>query len=387
VTALLLIVYYKQLVTTYWQALKMTELKKLSLNDHHLAQGAKLTSFAGWNMPVSYGSSLREHKAVRESVGLFDVSHMGEIEVTGEDAAGFLDYALTNDINKCRVGQAQYSLLCGKDGGTLDDLIVYRRETQKFFLCVNASNTNNDFLTLLERSSDYQCEVKNVSDSFGQLALQGPSAEKTLSDLISQDLSNLNKMGFTEGTWMGSPTMIARTGYTGEDGFEIYTEHKSLKSWVHAFEHLDVPWVGLAARDSLRLEAGFPLYGHELSKSITPVQAGLSWAIGWEKSYFCGKEALLREKDQPTHRVVHFIVHDRRIPREGCNLMSPEGKEAGVVLSGGFSPLINMPMGSGLIMNNFWNHRADSGWHAMVRGTQLPIEIGLPPLRKPKKEL
>jgi len=361
----------------------MSDLKKLILHDSHLAKGAKLTSFAGWNMPVSYGSSLTEHLAVRKSVGLFDVSHMGEIEVSGPQADEFLNFALTNDIKKCEVGQAQYTVLCDNDGGTLDDLILYRRADQEFLLCVNASNVGNDFQVLSDRSMQFKCKVSNVSNSFGQLALQGPDAEKILESVINQKISSLAKMHFLEADWMGEPTIIARTGYTGEDGFEIYTSLSGLKKWFDAFDQLKVPLIGLAARDSLRLEAGFPLYGHELSPSITPLQAGLSWAVGWKKKTFCGQEALLKEKqNKPSDRLAFFLAKDRRIPREGCPILSPSNQEVGAVLSGGFSPLHEKPMGSALIQSESWEYREDSGWHALLRNQKVPIEFGLPPLRR-----
>lgn len=363
----------------------MSEIKKLTLHDHHEAQGAKFTSFAGWNMPVSYGSSLNEHLAVRKSVGLFDVSHMGEIEVAGKQAEEFLNFALTNDLRGCDVGQAQYSILCMENGGAVDDLIVYRREADKFLLCVNAANTEIDYEVLSERKAGFNCEVQNLSSNFGQLACQGPSAESILSTIIDENLSSLAKMHFREGNWLGFPSILSRTGYTGEDGFEIYCSINDLSKWVNAFEsapQCTVPWIGLAARDSLRLEAGFPLYGHELSLDISPVQAGLSWAIGWEKTRFVGCDALSQEKtNQPMHRVVHYLVDDRRIPREGCQITDPKSDVAGVVLSGGFSPLLSQPMGSALIKSSHWSSRADNGWHALLRENKIPIKIGLPALR------
>jgi aminomethyltransferase len=361
----------------------MSDLKKLTSHEFHLAKGAKFTAFAGWNMPVSYGSSLSEHLSVRESVGLFDVSHMGEIEVTGPQSVEFLNYALTNDIEKCKIGQAQYTILCQEDGGTLDDLIVYRRAEQSFLLCVNASNVENDYQVLSERSSQFECDVINLSSSFGQLALQGPHAEKILNDVIGQNLSSLSKMHFLEGLWLGDTSILARTGYTGEDGFEIYTSLPGLNEWLNAFDQLGVPMIGLAARDSLRLEAGFPLYGHELSHSISPVQAGLAWAVGWEKDEFCGKQALLKEKkNHPSHRVGYFIASDRRIPREGCPILNPADEEVGLVLSGGFSPLHEKPMGTALIGYDHWESRNDCGWHALLRNQKVPIEFGLAPLRR-----
>lgn len=362
----------------------MSELKKLTLHEHHLSQGAKFTPFAGWNMPVSYGSSLSEHLLVRNSVGLFDVSHMGEIEVAGAEAEDFLNFALTNDLKKCGIGQAQYSILCNEDGGTLDDLIVYRREQNKFLLCVNASNTSEDFKVLSNRASGFDCELKNLSSFWGQLALQGPQAEATLSKTINENLSQLSKMHFIEGSWMGFHSIIARTGYTGEDGFEIYCPVNEVSNWANALARLSVQWVGLAARDSLRLEAGFPLYGHELCPDISPVQAGLSWAIGWHKLRFCGRSALLNEKEnQPINRIFYYLANDRRIPREGCQILGPDDEVVGKILSGGFSPLHQKPMGTGLIQNKGIQSSDDQGWHALLRNTKIPLVLGKPPLKRP----
>jgi aminomethyltransferase len=361
----------------------MPEEKNLTLHNHHLAKGAKFTSFAGWNMPISYGSALNEHLLVRESVGLFDVSHMGEIEVTGPDSEAFLNHALSNDLRKCKVGQSQYTILCNEDGGTLDDLIIYRREEGKFLLCVNALNVEADCKVLDERSSPFNCKVSDLSAEYGQLALQGPCSPSILSKLIGQDLSQLKKMHFMEGNWMGAASIIARTGYTGEDGFEIYCSVDELEKWAVAFDQKQVPWIGLAARDSLRLEAGFPLYGHELSLSITPVQAGLSWAIGWDKENFYGADALRKEKDtEAGNCLIHYLALDRRIPRDGCQILDSDDQVVGTVLSGGYSPLHKKPMGTALVQKVAFINRFDSRWHALLRNKKIPIDIGLPALKR-----
>ena len=274
----------------------MPEDKNLTLHNHHLAKGAKFTSFAGWNMPVSYGSALNEHMAVRESVGLFDVSHMGEIEVNGPDSEAFLNYALTNDLRKCKVGQSQYSILCNEDGGTLDDLIIYRREEERFFLCVNASNVESDYKVLVDRSSPYDCNVTDLSPQYGQLALQGPSSASIFSKLIGEDMSQLKKMHFLEGNWMGSASIIARTGYTGEDGFEIYCLVDELEKWVVAFDQIQVPWIGLAARDSLRLEAGFPSTGKNYQLRLHQSRLDCPGQLVGIKKIFVGQILCERKK-------------------------------------------------------------------------------------------
>jgi len=363
----------------------MTDLKKLNLYDRHEKNGANFTPFAGWNMPVSYRSSLDEHLSVREKVGLFDVSHMGEIEVFGQQSLEFLNFALTNDLNKCSVGQVQYSLLCTEEGGTIDDLLVYRLKNDRFLICVNASNVEVDFKVLIERSLAFNCSVQNITSSFGQLAIQGPLAEKILNQIIDEDLSKLSKMRFLIGDWMGQESIISRSGYTGEDGFEIYCSQSELNIWADAFENLEVPWIGLAARDSLRLEAGFPLHGHELSLNISPIKAGLSWAVGLSKGDFYGLASLEKEsKEGPANRVIHYLAEDRRIPRPGCVVKDERGKEVGLVLSGGYSPLLKKPIGTALIdwtVSRGLNH---NGCRALLRNHEIPLDIGLPVLARIK---
>ena len=364
----------------------MTDLKKLTLYNRHKKNGAKFSPFAGWNMPVSYRSSIDEHLSVRENVGLFDVSHMGEIEVSGPQSLDFLNFALTNDLNKCSLGQAQYTLLCDEQGGTLDDLLVYRLKNDHFLLCVNASNVEDDYNTLFERSLGFNCSVHNLTSSFGQLALQGPSSEKILSQIIDQDLSKLTKMSFLEGNWMGQKTILSRSGYTGEDGFEIYCSPPELDIWADAMEQFHVPWVGLAARDSLRLEAGFPLHGHEISPQISPVKAGLSWVVGWKKQNFCGLNSLSFERDNgASQRVIHYLVEDRRIPRQGCVIKCPNGNEVGSVLSGGYSPMLKKPMGTALIDATASTNFSLKGWRAMLRDNEIQLDFGLPVLGRIKE--
>ena len=335
-------------------------------------------------MPISYGSALNEHLLVRESVGLFDVSHMGEIEVTGPDSEAFLNHALSNDLRKCKVGQSQYTILCNEDGGTLDDLIIYRREEGKFLLCVNALNVEADCKVLDERSSPFNCKVSDLSAEYGQLALQGPCSPSILSKFIGEDLSQLKKMHFMEGNWMGAASIIARTGYTGEDGFEIYCSVDELEKWAVAFDQKQVPWIGLAARDSLRLEAGFPLYGHELSQDITPLQAGLGWTIDWSQETFLGKESLVREKlaGKPG-QVIFYEVDDRRIPRQDDKVFDSD-REAGRVLSGGFSPLVEGPIGSAWVDRSALGGNSPSELSAEVRGKRVRLRRSPPVLKKLK---
>lgn len=364
----------------------MNNLLKLHLHDFHLEHSAKLVPFAGWEMPVSYGRIIDEHMHTRQKVGLFDVSHMGEIEVRGPDAESFLDLVLTNQVASLDEGKGIYSPICSEDGGTIDDLIAYKKDHTSFLLCVNASNTQRDFEHFKTHQGDFDCEISNRSNQFGQLAIQGPSSVTALYNATGIDFGDLPKMGFREVDLFGDYCLVARTGYTGEDGFEIYCPVEKTSDWAQAFDD-DLSsglarWVGLAARDSLRLEAGFPLYGHELSEEITPLQAGLGWAIKWNKKSFLGKDALVLEKESGgTGKVIFYEVQDRRIPRQDDRVFVLE-REAGRVLSGGYSPLVEGPIGSAWIDRSALVQVTPSGLWAEVRGSRVSLSRELPVLRK-----
>ncbi len=366
---------------------EVTEPKTLALNTFHESLGAKFISFAGWSMPVAYGSSVEEHLTCRRQAAVFDVSHMGEIEIKGKAAGSFLDYALTNIISSADLGQAVYSPMCAEDGGVIDDLIVCKRGEENYLLCVNAANVEADFIHLRVLSSGYSCEVNDVSAHFGQLAVQGPEASAIVADVASCDFSSINKMRFVECDVFGSPVLLARSGYTGDDGFEIYCRLDVLQDWAKALNQAGASrglcWAGLAARDGLRLEAGLPLHGHELSNDITPIQAGLSWSVSWAKPEgFVGRAALLKEKQQgPVGRIGHYVADDRRIPREGA-AVAFAGDKVGHVTSGGYSPLTEKPIGSAWIRADAWANRPKAGWTAEVRGHPVSITFGKAALRR-----
>ncbi len=363
-------------------------MKTLPLNDFHESKSAKFVPFAGWNMPISYGSSLDEHNATRNGASLFDVSHMGEIEVSGKNALDFLSFVLTADLSKLNHGTAVYSPICNESGGTVDDLIVYRKTDEHFILCVNAVNIEKDFDHLLYYSKNFDCEINNSSDKYGQLAIQGPKSEPIMEKIFGSEVSKLNKMECLELPFESDYLLVARTGYTGEDGFEIYCKTSALKELAEIFEEFWsnelLVWAGLAARDSLRLEAGFPLYGYELSEIYSPVQAGLSWSVGWNKENFLGKNALIEErKGGFPGRIMYYEVQNRRIPRSGSPIIS-DGEKVGKVLSGGFSPSGGVPIGSAWIKKTAWEKRKEKEFMAEVRGQSIPIEFGLPILKKIK---
>ena len=338
-----------------------------------------MVDFAGWEMPVSYSGILEEHRAVRENVGLFDVSHMGEFVVHGPQAAEFLDHLVTNRIAGCPPGKAIYSPMCDEKGGVVDDLIAYRKADGSFLVVVNASNREKDFQWMKGRVGLFDVELRDDSDDWALLAVQGPKAEEYLSGLGFIGLGVLKRFHLVGMEWQGLSLLVSRTGYTGEDGFEIFVPATQAVELAEALSAgKDLPWIGLGARDSLRLEAGLPLYGHEMSESISPVQAGFGWAVKTDKESFVGRDPLRFEKEMgPEKKVRFFLVDDKRIAREGMPIVA-DGQEIGVVLSGSKSPVLNQPIGSALIDASF------AGEEAAVesRGKQLPIRFAKAPLHR-----
>ena len=364
----------------------MNDLQTLQLHDFHLSNSAKFVPFAGWEMPVSFGRIMDEHRQTREKAGLFDVSHMGEIEIQGPDAEPFLDFMLTNSVRTLNEGKGVYSPMCSEDGGTVDDLIAYKKSSHAFLLCVNASNTDKDFEHFQKHKGGFDCEIFNRSSQFGQIAIQGPCSAEALFNATGVQFGDLPKMSFREIDLFGDYCLVARTGYTGEDGFEIYCPVEKSLDWARSFEEDCssgmVRWVGLAARDSLRLEAGFPLYGHELSQDITPFQAGLGWTIDWSKETFLGKESLLCEKEAgKPGQVIFYEVDDRRIPRQDDKVFDSD-REAGRVLSGGFSPLVEGPIGSAWVDRSTIDGNSPTELSAEVRGKRVRLRRSPPVLKK-----
>ncbi|BET66878.1 glycine cleavage system aminomethyltransferase GcvT [Opitutales bacterium ASA1] len=309
--------------------------------------------FAGWEMPVQYKSILEEHRAVRTSVGLFDVSHMGEIVVRGPDAGRFLDHLVTNEIAKIAIGRVVYSPMCREDGGVVDDLLVSRRSEQDYLVCVNASNVERDYAWMRSRADDFDCAVDDQSDRWGLLAVQGPNAPALVQELADRPLDGVRYYHCAEAVVGGVPCLVSRTGYTGEPGYELFCPADETEALAVALEKAGaahgLALCGLGARDSLRLEAGFSLYGHEISETISPIQAGLEWTVKFAKPAFVGREALLEQKTNGTaRRVVFFKTGDRRIVRAGTPVLCA-GSVVGEVLSGTLSPMLGEAMGSALI--------------------------------------
>jgi aminomethyltransferase len=325
-----------------------SELKKTSLFDVHTSLNAKLVDFGGWNMPVQYSGILQEHNAVRTAVGVFDVSHMGEIEIRGAEATKLIDYVTTNNATKLKVGQAQYSALLYEHGGFVDDILVHKVSDAEIFLCVNASNQEKDFEHIKSRNR-FDAEVDFVSERYAQLAIQGPKALATLQKLSDTKLADIKYYWFTDGAVAGVPARIARTGYTGEDGFEIYISPDSAKRiWnevLNAGEEFGIKPCGLGARNTLRLEAKMALYGHEITASTNPYEADLGWIVKMDKGDFVGRLALEAALQQGvTRKLAGFEMKDRGIGRDGYEVWL-EGKPAGWVTSGGPSPTLNKNIG------------------------------------------
>ncbi|HEX4165030.1 MAG TPA: glycine cleavage system aminomethyltransferase GcvT [Bryobacteraceae bacterium] len=324
-----------------------TDLKRTALFEAHCASKARLVDFGGWHMPVQYSGIVEEHNAVRNSVGIFDVSHMGEIDIRGKQALDLVDYIATNHAARLKTGQAHYSALLYEHGGFVDDILVHKVADDHFFLCVNASNQEKDF-EHISAHNRFDAEVIFSSAHFAQLAIQGPKALQTLQKLTDLDLSSIKYYWFTDGTVSGAVARIARTGYTGEDGFEIYiAPEQAARLWdeiLAAGKEFGIRPCGLGARNTLRLEAKMALYGHELTASINPWEADLGWIVKMDKD-FIGRAALERARQAGvTRKLVGFEMRDRGIGRDGYEI-SIDGKPAGWVTSGGPSPTLNKNIG------------------------------------------
>jgi aminomethyltransferase len=327
-------------------------MKRTPLFSAHRRAGAKMVEFAGWEMPVHYHGVIDEHRAVRQGAGLFDVSHMGEIEVRGENALELCQRLTANDISRVRLGQAQYNLLLNEHGGVIDDVIFYRLEQDIFFICVNASNSEKDFAWLRAQAAG-AAEVENVSDKYAQLALQGPRAAKILQPLTAVSLAEVKSFSFAFADVASVRCLAARTGYTGEDGFELYcAAENALRLWTAllaagAADGL-VP-AGLGARDTLRLEKAYPLYGHELDDTTTPLEAGLEWVTKFSKPNFIGRDVLLQQKERGVERkLVGLEMLEPGIARGGYPLFK-NSINIGRVTSGTRSPSLGKAIALGYV--------------------------------------
>lgn len=312
-------------------------LKKTCLYDSHVALGAKMSPFAGFIMPIQYSSITEEHNAVRHAVGMFDVSHMGEIFVSGPDAEKFVNHIFINEIRGFEPGKVLYGMMLHPDGGVVDDLLVYREfEPDHFLLVVNAANIDKDYEWILAQTEGYDVKVVNDSDNWGQIAVQGPGAEKVVTEVLGlAEAAELAFYTYYEAQWNGHRMVVSRTGYTGEDGFELYTTCEDIKEiWKILLDNGVVP-CGLGCRDTLRFEAGLPLYGDELSDTITPIEAGLGMFCKLDKEEFIGKDVVAKQKAEGTERkLVGIELEDKAIPRATYPVETEDGTQVGVVTTG-----------------------------------------------------
>lgn len=318
------------------------DLKKTPLYDRFIESGAKIVEFGGWAMPVQFSSIKEEHNAVREVMGIFDVSHMGEVLIEGKEASEFIQYVLSNDTDQLSDNKAQYTALCNEKGGVIDDLITYKLDDNKFLLVVNAANTDKDYEWIKSHSDKFDVNVENVSDQYGQLAVQGPKARDYVASLVDVDVSEMKPFEFKKDVEIfGKNVILSQSGYTGEDGFEIYCDSKDVVDiWDGLLENADLKPAGLGARDTLRLEAGLPLHGQELSEDITPYEGGIAFAAKpLIEADFIGKDVLKDQKENGAKlRSVGLEMIEKGIPRTGYDVLDLEGNKIGRVTSGTQSP-------------------------------------------------
>lgn len=332
-------------------------MKKTPLYDVHLKMGAKMTGFEGWILPVQYSSIIQEHQTVRKKAGLFDVSHMGKIMIKGDGSYDLIQALITNNIADMKDYQAVYSPLCYPDGGIVDDILVYKFNSGEYLLVTNASNTEKDLRWIMQNAEGKNVLISDVTYKYVQIALQGPGSESILQKLTNKRLDRIKFYHFTLASVQGIEVILSRTGYTGEDGFEIYTESEYAESiWNLLLEYgrdEGLLPAGLGARDTLRLEASLPLYGQEISQHITPLEAGITRFVKFDKDEFIGKDALVRQKEEGISRkLVGFEMMEKGIPRSHYDVFVG-GKTAGFVTSGSYSPTLNKTIGLAMVGKEF----------------------------------
>ncbi|MDX1674766.1 MAG: glycine cleavage system aminomethyltransferase GcvT [Longimicrobiales bacterium] len=358
-----------------------TALKQTPLHDEHLELDARMVPFAGYSMPVQYATGIvKEHQAVRSDAGLFDVSHMGELEVRGPEALELIQHLLTNDASKLAIGQAQYTILCKPDGGALDDCLVYRFE-DRYMVVVNAANLEKDRAWFESATEDFDVELADRSAEIALLALQGPKAQTILSALTDTELEAIGFYRFEEGAVAGVEGVISRTGYTGEDGFELYVPAGEAATLWQALlragtGHGLLP-AGLGARDSLRLEVGYILYGNDLDEEHSPIEAGLGWAVKPGKGEFVGRDVLARQKEEGvSQKLTGFVLQERGFPRTGYAIRH-QGETVGEVTSG----VLSHSTGDGIGMGYLPAEAAEPGTeiHVVIRDTAIPATVQRPP--------
>ncbi|MDP8219219.1 MAG: glycine cleavage system aminomethyltransferase GcvT [Candidatus Theseobacter exili] len=359
----------------------MTEAIKTPLYKIYQESSAKFVDFHGWLMPVQYTGIIEEHLAVRNTAGLFDLCHMGEIEVAGKQATEYLQYVLTNDALKLTNGKAQYSLICNNSGGIIDDIIIYRFSEHKYFIVVNASNCEKDYNWFQTNAKSFDVTVKNFSKEMGLIALQGPESENILLAIGCSDAAQLRYFEFTESSIAGCKIMLARVGYTGEDGFELCCSlsdcEKIWKTLIASPHSVKAVPIGLGARDTLRIEAKYSLYGNDIDESTTPMEAGLDWTLALNKADFIGKHSLIKQKQNGISRILVCIeMQEPGIPRQHC-LIKNNDKVIGEITSGTHSPTLKKNIGIGYVSRD--NAKIGQNVFIEIRGkNRLAQIIGSP---------
>jgi len=365
-------------------------LKRTALFEEHKLLGGRLIDFGGWELPVQYSGVIDEHLACREKAGLFDVSHMGEVHVEGADAESFLNHLVTNNVSKIAVGQAQYTVMCHAHPGIVDDLVIYRRAQDKFLVVVNASNTDKDFAHIKNIEKDFRASdlrITNESAHYTQIAIQGRNAEKILQTLTKTQLSPIKNYWFAEGHVLGDiPAILARTGYTGEDGFEVYVPWSDGARVWRALIEAGTPHglkpCGLGARDTLRLEMKYPLYGNELGDTTNPLEAGLGWVVKLDKKNFVGKSWIAESKARGLKQaLVGLKLLERGIPRHGYKVFTADGAhEIGEVASGTQSPCLRESIGTAYV--GLEHAAIGSRLTVDIRGAKVAAEVVSTPFYK-----
>lgn len=365
-------------------------MNQTPLFSRHRSAGAKLIDFAGWNMPIQYSGVVDEYHTVRSAAGLFDVSHMGRVSLTGPGTVAFLQAVTTNDVAALNVSQAHYSMICNEQGGIKDDVFVYRLAPDEFLLCVNASNRTKIMEWILKQPRDPEgCRIEDRSETMAQIALQGPASRAIMADLTSGAVLDQKLHQCREMEVGGVRCIAARTGYTGEYGYELYVDSaQAERLWdvvMRQGRSLGLKPAGLGARDLLRLEMGYLLYGNDIGEDTTPLEAGANWVVKFQKGEFIGRRALMAQAETgPSRRLVGFELTDKGVPRHGCKIVNGEGREMlGLVTSGNLSPLLQKGIGLGYLPTS----RAVSGTaiHVDIRGRLFKATVVTPPFfRRPK---
>lgn len=362
-------------------------MKNTALTTTHESLGAKMVPFAGYNMPVSYEGVNAEHETVRNGVGVFDVSHMGEFLISGPNALNLIQKVTSNDASKLTIGRAQYSCLPNENGGIVDDLIVYKIKEEQYLLVVNASNIEKDWNHISSYNTDFNADMRNISEGYSLLAIQGPKAVEAMQSLTSVNLAEIKFYHFEVADFAGiENVIISATGYTGSGGFEIYCKNEEVKQiWDKVFEagaDFGIKPIGLAARDTLRLEMGYCLYGNDINDSTSPIEAGLGWITKFTKD-FVNSEALQKEKQHgPERKLVAFELDERGIPRQGYDIVDGNGKTIGEVTSGTMSPSMGTGIGLGYVPTIFTD--IGSKINIQIRKKAIPATIVKLPFYKSK---